>query len=116
MFFLSDVESRQKPKYILASSLGVPMLHAKWLEEIEQRYRRDGVAKVFDSELYSKYRLPVGLDIAAGVFSLQRASNARNWMRPGFHYNGNLKKTEGKAVFDGMRIGLALEEGAANDW
>lgn len=101
---------QRKAKYILAASLGVPMLHYDWVTDIAKQFKDKGTAKVFDSQLYFKHRLPIGLDISAGVFVLQRASNARSFLRPGFHKSG------GKAVFDGIRIALALEQPAEKEW
>ena len=86
------------------------MLHYDWVTDIAKQFKDKGTAKVFDSQLYFKHRLPIGLDISAGVFVLQRASNARSFLRPGFHKSG------GKAVFDGIRIALALEQPAEKEW
>ena len=110
VFFLSDYASWRKPKYILAASLGVPMLHFQWLDEIQKLYEDCGTAKIFNSSLYLKYRLPMGLDLSAGVFVLQRATNARDWLRPGFNKEG------GRAIFEGMKIALALDTAAEAAW
>lgn len=97
-------------KYILANSLGVPMLHFQWIAELEQKFQECGTAKPFDSDLYKKYRLPLGLDLSRGVFPLQRASNARGWDPPG-HIKG-----AGEKIFQGMTIALAIEEAQVIEW
>lgn len=110
IFFLADYNCWRKMKYILATSLGVPMLHYQWIAELEQKFQEFGTAKPFDSELYKKYRLPLGLDLSRGIFPLQRASNARSWDPPG------LVKGAGEKVFQGMTIALAIEEIQVADW
>lgn len=84
----------------------MPFCHSEpqWLTELEKKWRDNGTAKIFDSELYSAYRLPLGLDLSKEYFPLQSASSARNWDAPG------ITKGEGRAVFDGMTIALAIEE------
>ena len=111
-FFLADYNCWRKMKYILANSLGTPMLHFQWIAELEQKYHEVGTAKPFDSELYKKYRLPLGLDVSRGIYPLQRASNARTWDPPG-HIKG-----EGEKIFHGMTIALALaiEDTQAIEW
>ena len=94
-------------KYIYAAALGAPMLHPMWLVELEKKFQENGKAKVFDSELYVKHRLPIGLDLSRGFYPLQRASNARSWDPPG------CTKGEGNTVFHGMTIALAIED---TDW
>jgi len=109
-FFLADYTSWRKMKYIYAVALGAPMLHYEWLVELEQKFQERGTAKVFDSELYVKYRLPMGLDLSKGSFPLQRASNARSWDPPG------RTKGEGDAIFHGMTIALAIDPTHDIDW
>jgi hypothetical protein len=109
-FFLADYNCWRKMKYILANALGVPMLHFQWIAELEQKFQEYGTAKPFDSELYKKYRLPLGLDLSRGIFPLQRASNARCWDPPG-HTKG-----AGDKLFQGMTIALAIEENQVIDW
>lgn len=89
-------------KYIYAASLGVPMLHHKWLAELETKFKDEGTAKVFDSDLFIKYRLPVGLDLSRGFYPMQRASNARSW--------------DGGNVFSGMTVALAIDPAQENEW
>lgn len=99
LFFLSDHQGWRKPKYVYAAALGAPMLHVDWLTGIEEKYEEEGEVTVFDSSLYTRYRLPTGLDLFKRAYTLQRASLAREWVRPG-------GKDEG--IFEGMVIGLAL--------
>ncbi|KAL3776456.1 hypothetical protein ACHAW5_006902 [Stephanodiscus triporus] len=110
VFFLSDYTCWRKLKYIYANSLGTPMLHFQWLVDLEKKFKDYGVAKPFDSELYTKYRLPLGLDLSRGYFTLQRASAARCWDPPG------RTKGEGSTIFDGMTIVLAVDEKQQADW
>ena len=97
-------------KYIYAAALGTPMLHYNWLVELEQKLQENGTAKVFDSDLYIKYRLPVGLDLSQGFYSMQSASNARNWDPPG------MRRGEGNTIFHGMTIALAIDQTHESDW
>ena len=106
LFFLADYKSWRKVKYIHAASLGVPMIHYKWLDDFQ---KKPG-ASVFDSELYIKHRLPLGLDLGKEYYPLQRASNARAWDAPG------KTKGEGERVFNGMTIALAIEKEQEHDW
>jgi len=110
IFFLSDYGNWRNPKYIVAASMGVPMLHHNWVADISKEHKDHGMAKVFSSDLYSRHRLPTGLDISTGVFALQRASHARRFLKPGVDKDG------GNSVFDGMRIALGLENGAERSW
>ncbi|KAL3822297.1 hypothetical protein ACHAXA_005930, partial [Cyclostephanos tholiformis] len=103
VFFLADYTSWRKPKYILANSLGTPLLHYQWLADLEQKFLDHGAAKPFDSELYTRHRLPLGLDLSRGFFTLQRASAARSWDPPG------RIKGEGETIFHGMTIALAVD-------
>jgi hypothetical protein len=86
------------------------MLHYQWLVDLDKKFKDYGAAKPFDSELYTKYRLPLGLDLSRGFFTLQRASAARCWDPPG------RTKGEGSTVFDGMTIVLAVDEKQQADW
>jgi hypothetical protein len=63
------------------------------------------------SSLYQKHRLPIGLDHSTGVFQLQRASHAREWLRPGF-----ARSDEGQPVFEGMNIALAIDPESESEW
>ena len=99
LFFLSDHQGWRKPKYIYAVALGAPMLHVNWLSRIEEKYEEEGEVTVFDSSLYTRYRLPTGLDLFKRSYTLQRASHARDWVRPG---------GKDEDIFEGMTIGLAL--------
>ena len=38
-------------KYICAAALGTPMLHYKWLLELEQKFQENGDARIFDHEV-----------------------------------------------------------------
>jgi len=87
------------------------MLHYQWLVALEQKLLENGTAKPFDSELYTKYRLPRGLDISQGIFPLQRASAARCWDPPGFTRGG-----EGSTIFHGMTIVLAIDRKHQANW
>jgi len=109
-FFLSDYRSWRKTKYIYAAALGTPMLHYRWLVELEQEFKEKGEVRIFNSKLYIKYRLPVGLDLSRGIYPLQRASHARFWDPPGF------MKGKGDTVFHGMTIALALDQKQDTDW
>lgn len=107
LFFLSDVNRRRTHKYILACALGVPMLNFEWLFELEEQfneYKRDNkkLPNAFDSYLFNKYRLPLGLSSASGLFPLQKARHAKYWSRPSSE-NGSL-------LFKGMNIMIALED------
>jgi len=99
LFLLSDHQGWRKPKYVYAAALGAPMLHVNWLSRIEEKYEEEGEVRVFDSSLYTRHRLPTGLDLFKRSYTLQRASHARDWVRPG--------GTDGD-IFEGMTIGLAL--------
>lgn len=108
-FFLADPNSWRKHKYLYAAALGVPMLHKDWITELDKKYKETGSAKAFDSDLYIKYRLPLGLDISKGYYPLQRATNARCYDAPG------MKRGEGQRIFEGMTIALAVAN-QENDW
>lgn len=99
LFFLSDHQCWRKPKYVYAAALGAPLLHVKWLSRIEEKYKEEGEVSVFDSSLYTRHRLPTGLDLFKRSYTLQRASHAREWVRPGGR-DGD--------IFEGMTIALAL--------
>jgi hypothetical protein len=99
LFFLSDQQGWRKPKYVFAAALGAPMLHIDWLAQIEEKYEEEGEVSVFDSSLYTRYRLPTGLDLFHRAYTLQRASHARDWVQPGGRDGG---------IFEGMTIALAL--------
>ena len=109
-FFLADYTSWRKLKYIYAAALGAPMLHYKWLVDLEKKYKENEATKPFDSELYIKYRLPTGLDLEQGYYPLQRASNARAWDPPG------MRRGEGSPIFHGMTIALAIDEVQEHEW
>ena len=96
VFFISDPTSWRKPKFITAASHGTPMVHYNWLVDINKKYEQDGRVKAFDSELYTRHKLPIGLDLSKGYFVLQRASNAKHWNRPG------CVKGKGRPIFDNM--------------
>ena len=70
-----------------------------WLAQIEEKYEEEGGVSVFDSSLYTRYRLPTGLDLFHRAYTLQRASHARDWVQPGGRDGG---------IFEGMTIALAL--------
>ena len=110
VFFISDPTSWRKPKYIAAASQGAPMVHYNWLVDMKKKYVQDGQVKAFDSELYTRYKLPIGLDLSKGYFVLQRASNAKHWNRPG------CVKGKGRPIFDNMTIALAIENGPTEQW
>jgi hypothetical protein len=110
VFFLADITSWRKPKYILANCLGAPLLHYQWLADLEQKFTDCGAAKPFDSELYTRHRLPLGLDLSRGFFNLQRASAARCWDPPG------RTKGVGDTVFFGMTIALAVNQKDQTAW
>ena len=97
-------------EYIYAAALGTPMLHYEWLLELEQKFKEDGTANIFDHECYVKYRLPIGLDLSKGFYPMQSASHARNWDPPGF------KRGEGNAIFHGLTIALAIDQMYETDW
>ena len=112
LFFVSNVQQRRKLKYILASALGVPMLHYSWLKAIQTKYEaieeRDDDSNAdaiktlpYDSELFKAMRLPVGLSIKSGLYHLQKARHAKRWCRPG--------QENGKLVFKGLKLAVALE-------
>lgn len=101
-FFLADSQSWRKMKHIYAAALGCPMLHYEWLVDIERDFNDTGSAKVMDSKLYFKHRLPIGLDLSKGFYPLQRASHARMWESP--------------ACFEGMTVALALETSQETEW
>ncbi|KAL7553903.1 hypothetical protein ACHAWF_017471 [Thalassiosira exigua] len=103
VFFLSDYTCWRKLKYIHAVTLGGPILHFKWLLELEQKFDESGKAYIFDSALFQKYRLPLGLDLSKDFYPLQRASNARQWNPPG------CRDCEGSRVFEGMTIALSID-------
>lgn len=86
------------------------MLHYQWLVDLDRKFQECGTAKPMDSELYTKYRLPLGLDLSRGFFPLQRASAARCWDPPG------LTKGDGLTVFHGMSIALAVDEDHQTTW
>ena len=67
------------------------------------------------SDLYLKHRLPIGLDHSTGVFNLQRASNARDWLRPGIIRTHDTT-FEGEYVFEGMTIALAVDKDSEMTW
>ena len=104
LFFLSDHQCWRKPKYVYAVALGAPMLHIDWLSRIEEKYEENGEVTVFNSSLYVQHRLPTGLDLFQRSYTLQRASHARDWVRPGG------RDTDGRPtdIFEGMTIALAL--------
>lgn len=67
LMFLSDAQNRRTHKYLLASALGVPMLHFNWITalwhkfETYQRMHSEGVKSIkrpspFDSILYTAHR------------------------------------------------------------
>ena len=65
MIFLSDAQNRRTHKYILASALGVPMLHFDWASALLRKfedYQNEKKSEIseqpspFDSDLYTKYR------------------------------------------------------------
>ena len=82
------------------------MLHYEWLRDLEEKVKNGDNAKAMSSDLYSKHRLPIGLDNSTGVFLLQKASHARDWLRPGYS-----KHDEGAPIFDGMTIAIAVKSG-----
>lgn len=111
LFFLSEYTYWRRPKYMIAASLGVPMLHYEWLADLEKKVKEGGPAKAMSSDLYQKHRLPIGLDHSTGVYPLQRASHARDWLRPGFIRSG-----EGKGIFEGMTIAIAVDPQTESEW
>jgi hypothetical protein len=54
------------------------------------------------SDLYNRHKLPIGLDHSSGVFVLQRASHARDWIRP--------SADNGKLIFEGMTFALSTDK------
>lgn len=110
LFFISDPTSWRKPKYMLAAAQGAPMVHYNWLVDMNKKYAQDGKVKAFDSELYTRYKLPIGLDLSKGYFVLQRASNAKHWNRPG------CVKGKGRPIFDNMTIALVIGNGPTEQW
>lgn len=114
LFFVSNVQQRRKLKYILASSLGVPMLHYSWLKAIQNKYeaiensdedddsKADAIKQLpYNSDLFKAMRLPVGLSIKTGLYHLQKARHAKRWCRPG--------QENGKLIFKGLKLAVALE-------
>jgi len=114
LFFVSNVQQRRKIKYILASALGVPMLHYSWLKAIQSKYvaieesnkddgkKADAIKQLpYNSDLFKAMRLPVGLSIKTGLYQLQKARHAKRWCRPG--------QENGKLVFKGLKLTVALE-------
>ena len=86
------------------------MLHYRWIEEMKESYerkRKEGgtVISAFNSELYTKYRLPLGLSNSSGLFHLQRARHARKWVKA--------TNENGTAIFSGLNMILALEQSDA---
>jgi len=116
LFFVSDPKFRRTHKYVLACSLGVPMLHFNWLVDLKKsflEYKRglkDGVEdavekppSAFESHRYTSHRLPLGLSNETGLFVMQRARHAKKWLRPKCGANDSL-------VLDGLTIAVALEK------
>ena len=114
LFFVSNVQQRRKLKYILASALGVPMLHYSWLKAIQNKYeaiensdedddsKADAIKQLpYNSDLFKAMRLPVGLSIKTGLYHLQKARHAKRWCRPG--------QENGKLIFKGLKLAVALE-------
>lgn len=114
LFFVSNVQQRRKLKYILASALGVPMLHYSWLKAIQNKYeaiessdedddsKADAIKQLpYNSDLFKAMRLPVGLSIKTGLYHLQKARHAKRWCRPG--------QENGKLIFKGLKLTVALE-------
>ncbi len=66
LFFLSDFTNRRTLKYLLACSLGVPMLQYEWIFDIERKFdqfqnesssmKRDNPPSIFDPNLYKAHR------------------------------------------------------------
>jgi hypothetical protein len=81
------------------------------LTDLEKKFRQGGNAKAMSSDLYQKHRLPIGLDHSTGVYILQRASHARDWLRPGF-----IGKDEGEPIFNGMTIAIAVDPATESEW
>jgi len=102
LFFVSEPTKRRTHKYLLAGSLGAPMLHRCWVNAIFHRFQSKQQTNVFDSVLYSSYRLPLGLSTSSGLFILQKARNAKKWCRPGCQDNGD-------PLFQGLNIIIALD-------
>lgn len=89
LFFLSTPDKRRTHKYFLAVALGVPMLHVDWLEKVAEDHKqyiengcKGSVPTAFNSENYSRYRLPLGLSSTTGNFVLQKPGNANKWLGP----------------------------------
>jgi hypothetical protein len=89
LFFLSTPDKRRTHKYFLAVALGVPMLHIDWLHKVAEEYRQyekngfnGSTPTAFNSENYSRYRLPLGLSNTTGTFVLQKPGHANKWLGP----------------------------------
>mmetsp|Transcript_30360 Transcript_30360/g.40552 ORF Transcript_30360/g.40552 Transcript_30360/m.40552 type:complete len:540 (+) Transcript_30360:156-1775(+) len=102
LFFISHATCRRKLKYILAVAHGVPMLHYSWVEELAAQQKGEDPPNPFDSDLFERKRLPVGLSIKTGMFPLQRTKHANKWTPPGYENNG-------EGVFHGMSLAVVLE-------
>ena len=103
--------------YFVAYCTSIYWAHAVFatrLTDLEEKYKNDGNAKAMSSDLYLKHRLPIGLDHSTGVFNLQRASNARDWLRPGIIRQGETFK--GDYVFKGMKIAIAADQDSELTW
>lgn len=96
---------------MFAAALGCPMLHYEWITDMEKKVKNGENAKAMSSDLYQRYRLPIGLDHSSGVFHLQRASHARDWLRPGF-----TRSEDGSPVFEGMNIAIAVDPACETEW
>jgi hypothetical protein len=79
------------------------------LSDLENKVKNGDNAKAMSSDLYQKHRLPIGLDNSTGVFHLQRASHARDWIRPGC---SNSDEGNGELIFQGMTISIAVKTGS----
>lgn len=109
LFFISHAMQRRKLKYVLASAMGVPMLHYSWLAEINKRYRAeedpDAIKQMpYNSALFKSKRLPVGLSIKSGRYQLQKASHAKRWLSPGEELG------VGSIIFAGLKLAVAMQE------
>jgi hypothetical protein len=71
------------------------------LSDLEAKVENGDNAKAMSSDLYQRHRLPIGLDHSSGVFVLQRATHARDWIRP---------SDEGKLLFEGMIFVVAVDK------
>jgi len=113
LFFLSQPSARRRHKYILATALGVPMLHYSWIDEIKSRCNNLGHEygpDPFNSILYEQKRLPIGLSMATGVFALQKTKYAAKWLQPGC-------EGDGSPILSGMTLVVTLEsEEAEKSW